>query len=222
MYDCGKNCLCDSHSIYAVTGQLLHSQPQIFLPWPKQLPRCGDWTLASIPPPAEGRSSLLTFLFFPLVPSSYWVLCGSIYSFLMVRYFCCSWLVFCKHFCLCRCIPDVSMERDVLHVQLLLLHLVPIYLAFVLREKTFNFSVLSMMLSVDCHMRSLLCWDTFLIYHFWSNFYHEMLYFVNCFLCFSSDDHMNLSFIILVCCITLIDLHMLNHRCIPKITSTRS
>ena len=34
------------------------------------------------------------------------------------------------------------MERDVLHVQLLLLHLVPVYLAFVLREKTFNFFTL--------------------------------------------------------------------------------
>ena len=99
----------------------------------------------------------------------------------------CSWLVFCMHFCLCRCIPDVSMERDVLRVQLLLLHLVSVYLAFVLREKTFNFSLLSMMLPMGCHMRSLLCWDMFLIYHFWRNFYHEMLYFVNCFLCFSSE-----------------------------------
>ena len=31
---------------------------------------------------------LLTPLFFPLVPSSYWVLCGSIYLFPLVRYSC--------------------------------------------------------------------------------------------------------------------------------------
>ena len=31
---------------------------------------------------------LLTLLFFPLVPSCYRVLCGSVYSFLLVRYFC--------------------------------------------------------------------------------------------------------------------------------------
>ena len=36
----------------------------------------------------------------------------------------CSQLVFFKHFCVWRCIPDVSMERDVLHVHLLLRHLV--------------------------------------------------------------------------------------------------
>ena len=35
----------------------------------------------------------------------------------------CSQLVFHMHFCVWRCIPDVSMERDVLHVHLLLCHL---------------------------------------------------------------------------------------------------
>ena len=34
----------------------------------------------------------------------------------------CSPLVFCKHFRVWSCIPDVSMERDVLHVHLLLHH----------------------------------------------------------------------------------------------------
>ena len=37
----------------------------------------------------------------------------------------CSHLVFCMHFCVWRCIPDVSVERDVFHVHLLLRHLVP-------------------------------------------------------------------------------------------------
>ena len=29
----------------------------MFLLWPRQLPQCGDWTPASVPPPSEGRSS---------------------------------------------------------------------------------------------------------------------------------------------------------------------
>ena len=36
----------------------------------------------------------------------------------------CSQLVFCMHFCVWRGIPDVSVERDVLYVHLLLCHLV--------------------------------------------------------------------------------------------------
>ena len=35
-----------------------------------------------------------------------------------------SQLVFCMHFCVWRCIPDVSMERGVPHIHLLLRHLV--------------------------------------------------------------------------------------------------
>ena len=37
----------------------------------------------------------------------------------------CSQLLFCMHFCVWRCIPDVSKERDVLHIHLLIHHLVP-------------------------------------------------------------------------------------------------
>ena len=36
----------------------------------------------------------------------------------------CSQLVLCMHVCVSRCIPGVSMERDVLHIHLLLCHLV--------------------------------------------------------------------------------------------------
>ena len=36
----------------------------------------------------------------------------------------CFQLVFCVHFCVWRCVPDVSVERDALHVHLLLHHLV--------------------------------------------------------------------------------------------------
>ena len=61
----------------------------MFILWFRQLPWCGDWTPASVPPPTEGRSSTTNTLVSPPVPSSYWVLHGSIYSILLVRY---SWL----------------------------------------------------------------------------------------------------------------------------------
>ena len=83
-YGCSKDCLCDSYSIQTATSQLLHSQPQMFLLCPKQLPHCGDQTLVSVPPPGKGRSSgpgnsplfpttsfiLLNFSWFPLVQYS--------------------------------------------------------------------------------------------------------------------------------------------------------
>ena len=75
-------------------------------------------------PPRAGP--VLLILFSPLFLLSYQVLCGSIYSFPLVRY---SYLLsagvlLSMHFCVWRCIPDVSMGRDVLHIQLLLCHLV--------------------------------------------------------------------------------------------------
>ena len=55
--------------------------------------------------PREGPA-LLTLLFLPLVPSFYWVLCGSIYCFLLVRSSC---LLCLKVYpwCICgnRCTP---------------------------------------------------------------------------------------------------------------------
>ena len=56
--------------------------------WLRQLPQCGDWTPASVPPPAEGRSSPNpdNTPVFPVVPSSYRVLRGSVYSFPLVRF----------------------------------------------------------------------------------------------------------------------------------------
>ena len=46
----------------------------MFLLWLRQLSQCGDRTPASVPPPAEGRSSPSNTPVFPLVPSSYRVL----------------------------------------------------------------------------------------------------------------------------------------------------
>ena len=60
----------------------------MLLLWLRQLPWCGDWTPASVPPPAKGRSSPSNTSVFPLVPSSYRVLRGSIYSFPVIRYSC--------------------------------------------------------------------------------------------------------------------------------------
>ena len=96
----------------------------MFLLWLRQLPWCRDWTPASVPPPTEGRSSPSNTPVFP--PSSFILLSfASIYilfhrSGTPVR----SQLVFCMHFCVWRCVPDVSVERDVLHIHLLLQNLV--------------------------------------------------------------------------------------------------
>ena len=79
---------------------------------------------ASVPPPSEGRSSPTNTPVFPLVPSSYRVLHGSIYSFLLVTYSC-PFSAGVLHALLClKVYPWWSMERDVLHVCLLLHHLV--------------------------------------------------------------------------------------------------
>ena len=60
----------------------------MFLLWLRQLPCCRDWTAASVPRPAEGRSSPTNTPVFPLVSSSYQVLHGFIYSFPLCRYSC--------------------------------------------------------------------------------------------------------------------------------------
>ena len=40
----------------------------MFLLWLRQLPKCGDWTPASVPPPTEGRSSPTNTPIFPPSP----------------------------------------------------------------------------------------------------------------------------------------------------------
>ena len=59
-----------------------------------------------------------------LFPSSYQVLYGSIYSFLVVRDSWPLWAGILQDILCLRCIPDASKERDVLHVHLLFRHLV--------------------------------------------------------------------------------------------------
>ena len=48
-----------------------------------------------------------------------------------------SQLVFCMHFYVWRCIPDVSMEREVLHIYLLLCHLVLCHLFLISSIRSF-------------------------------------------------------------------------------------
>ena len=60
----------------------------MFLLWIRQLPHCEDWTPASDPPPAKGRSSPTNTPVFPPSSLSHQVLCGSIYSFPLVRSSC--------------------------------------------------------------------------------------------------------------------------------------
>ena len=81
-------------------------------------PDVGIGPLLQFPHPLRVGPILLALLFFSLVPSSYHF---SHWSGSPVH----PQLVFCMHFCVWRCIFDVSVERDVLHVQLLLHHLVP-------------------------------------------------------------------------------------------------
>ena len=86
-------------------------------------PNVGIGTLLQFPHPPRAGPVLLTCLFPPLVPSSSQV-CMVLYILFLwsgtpVR----SQLVFCMHFCVWRCIPDASVETDVLHIHLLLRHL---------------------------------------------------------------------------------------------------
>ena len=67
---------------------------------------------------------LLTLFFSPyfLHPTKFWVFLHILFQLSGTP--ACSKLVFCKHCSVWRCSPDVSMERDVLHVYLRLCHFV--------------------------------------------------------------------------------------------------
>ena len=65
---------------------LFPSQPWLFLLWLRQLPDVGIRLRLQSSRPLRAGAVLLTLLFLLLVPSSYRVLHGSIYSFLLVRY----------------------------------------------------------------------------------------------------------------------------------------
>ena len=123
MCDCGKDCLIlipfrlPQISCFTLSLKYFSSDSD-------NCPAVGIRPLLQFPHLLRAGPVLLTLLFFPLVPSSYWVLRGSIYSSPQVRYSCLlSVGVLCALLCLKWCIPDVSMERDVLNVLLVLCHL---------------------------------------------------------------------------------------------------
>ena len=102
----------------------------MFLLWLRKLSKCGDWNPASVCPLTEGRSSPTNT---PISPTSSFVLLSFLVLHILLHWPgtpVCSQLVFCMHLCVWRCIPDVPLERDVLHIHLLLHHFVPYPLSF--------------------------------------------------------------------------------------------
>ena len=88
MYGCGKDCLWVSFYLgchgSAVSLSALNVSPLT----QTVAPLWGSDPLLQFPHPPRAGPGLLTLLFFPLVPLSYWILHGSIYSFPLVRYSC--------------------------------------------------------------------------------------------------------------------------------------
>ena len=122
MYDCGKDCLIlipfrlPQISCFTLSLKCFSSDSDCCLD-------VGIGPLPQSPHPLRVGPVLLTLLFFPLVlPTEF---CMVLYIlFLWSGPPICSQLVFCRHFYVSRCIPDVSVERDVLHIHLFLCHLV--------------------------------------------------------------------------------------------------
>ena len=87
MYGCSKDCLSlipfrlPQISCFTLSLKCLSSDSD-------NCPDVGIGPLLPFSPPPRAGPILLTLLFFPLVPPSYRVLHGSIYSFPLVRYSC--------------------------------------------------------------------------------------------------------------------------------------
>ena len=87
MYSCSKDCLIlipfrlPQISCFILSLKCFSSDSD-------NCPGVGIRPLLQFPYPLRAGPVLLTLLFFPLVPLFYQVLPGSIYSFLLVRYFC--------------------------------------------------------------------------------------------------------------------------------------
>ena len=87
MYGCGKDCpilipfRLPQISCFTLSLKYFSSDPH-------NCPDVGIGPLLQVPQPQRAGSVLVTVLFFPLVPSSYRVLRGSIYSFPPARFSC--------------------------------------------------------------------------------------------------------------------------------------
>ena len=123
VYSCGKDCLIPIPFRLPQISCLTLSL-KCFSTDSDSCPDVGIGPLLQFPNLPRAGPILLTLLFFPLVLSSYQLLCGSLYSFLWSGTPGHSQLVFCMHFCVLRYILDISVERDVLHVHLLFCYLV--------------------------------------------------------------------------------------------------
>ena len=80
--------------------------------------------LLQVPHPLRAVPVLLTLLVFPQFLHSTKICVVLCILLLWSGTPECSQLVFCMHFCVWRCTPDLSVERDVLHIHLLFHHLV--------------------------------------------------------------------------------------------------
>ena len=92
-------------------------------PLTRTLPQCGDWTPISVLPSKRAGPVLLTLLSSPppqfLHPTEFCVVLHILFRWSGIPVL--SQLMFSAHFCVWRCISDVSVERDVLHVRHLVL-----------------------------------------------------------------------------------------------------
>ena len=65
----------------------------------------------------------------PVFPPSFFILLSFVWFYIFFTAGqvtpVCPQMLFCMHFCVWRCIPDVSVQRDILHAHLLIRHLVP-------------------------------------------------------------------------------------------------
>ena len=93
-----------------------------------------------------------------------------------------------------------------------------------LRENAFSFSPLKIMFVIGFILYGLYYVEVGSFYaHFLKSFNHKwVLNFVKAFFCLYGDNHMVLSFNLLIWCITLINLHILKNPCIPGINPTSS
>ena len=123
MYGCDKDCLILVPFMLPLISCFTLSL-KCFSPDLDNCPDMGIGPLLQFPHPPKVGPILLTLLVFPLVPSPYRVLHGSIYSFPLVRYSC-PLSASVLHALLCLKVYSWSIqERDVLHIHLILHHLV--------------------------------------------------------------------------------------------------
>ena len=119
MYGCGKDCLIlipfrlPQISSFSLSLKCFSSDSE-------NCPALGIGPLLQFPHLLRAGPVRLTLLFLPLLPSSYQLLHGSLILFHWSGTPVFSQLGFCMHFCVWSCIPNISVERDVLHIHLFL------------------------------------------------------------------------------------------------------